>query len=286
MITDVERNEILRYITERRCTDGGYCHYRLDEPNAADTFYALDSLRLLDALSPDRATEDFLLGMQHPDGGYATLYAGAFALRSLALIGSGPALDPQPWLCAMHPVPHSEQRPVESLSAFERTCTHLTLCRILRIRTDGPLRDAVLRHLHAHHHADGGFGHPQSTLIETAHSLAILGILGQPPDRYGTRWFLLQCEHPMFGYLNHPRATPAFLEHVAAGVECAVLTGRPPGYPEGCRTFVRKCRNANGGYTRSIFGGISTLENTWLAIRALTRIRQTEPHGEYAHERK
>jgi len=276
MITHVERNETLRYITERRCAGGGYCHYRLDEPNAADTFYALDSLRLLDALSPDRATEEFLLGIQHPDGGYATIYAGAFVLRSLALLGSGPALDPQPWLCAMHPVPHSDARPVESLSAFERTCTHLTLCRILGIRTDGPLRDAVLRHLHARHHADGGFGHPQSTLIETAHALAIRNMLGQPPEPSRTGRFLQRCEHPVFGYLNRPRATPAFLEHVAAGVDCAVLTGRPPGYPEGCRTFIGKCRNANGGYSRSIYGGISTLENTWLAVRTLTRIRRDQ----------
>jgi len=118
MIPDDERERTIRFIAERRCENGGYCHYRLDEPGTADTFFALDTLRLL-------------------------------------------------------------------------------------------------------------------------------GI---------------------------PGSVPSFLEHAAAGAECAVLAGVPHRFPEACREFIRRCRNANGGYSRSIFGGISTLENTWLAIRVLARL--------------
>lgn len=119
------------------------------------------------------------------------------------------------------------------------------------------------------HHPDGGFGHKRSTVIETWHALAILDRIGEPHSPFQVARFLRRCEHPDFGYLGIPGSAPAFLEHVAAGAECAVLTGLPPRFPAACREFVRRCRNANGGYSRSIFGGISTLENTRLAIRAL-----------------
>jgi hypothetical protein len=276
MISDVKRKETIRFIADRRCASGGYCHYRLDEPNAADTFFALDTLRILGGLAPDPTTDDHLLRTQHPDGRYPTFYAGAYVLRSLALMGKEPTADPCPWLRSFDPLQGSDERPVESASVFERTCTHLNLCRTLGIRPDKPLLDAVLQHLKVHHHPDGGFGHPRSSLIETAHALVILDLLGEPHGKFGAERFLQRCEDATFGYLNTPGATPAYLEHLAAGVECAVLTGRPPRFPERCRIFVNECRNANGGYSRSIFGGISTLENTHLAIRTLALMNQTE----------
>jgi hypothetical protein len=284
MISDVEQKETIRFIADRRCASGGYCYYRLDEPSAADTFFALDTLQLLGALAPDPTTNEFLLRMQQPDGRYPTFYAGAYVLRCLALIEKEPAIDPRPWLSSISPVPGTGKRPVESVSVFERTCAHLDLCRILGIRPNKQIRDAVLYHLNTHHHPDGGFGHPRSSLIETAHALRILDVLGEPHGTFGAERFLQRCEDAAFGYLDSPGATPPYLEHLAAGVECAFLTGRPPRFPERCRMFVNKCRNGNGGYSRSIFGGISTLENTHLAIRTLTFINQTENLWRYQHD--
>jgi len=284
MISDVERNQTIRFIADCRCASGGYCHYRLDEPNVADTFFALDILRLLGALAPDPVTDEFLLRMQHPDGRYPTFYAGAYVLRCLALIGKEPAVDPCPWLRSFDPFRGSGERPIESISVFERTCTHLGLYRTLGIHPDEQLRDVVLRHLIAYHNPDGGFGRPRSSLIETAHAVTILAMVGKPHGTFGAERFLRQCEDAAFGYLNTPGATPAYLEHLAAGVECAALTGRPPRFPERCRTFIYECRNANGGYSRSIYGGISTLENTHLAIRTLALINQIE-HRRDQHDR-
>lgn len=285
MISDVERKETIRFIADRRCASGGYCHYRLDEPNAADTFFALDTLRLLGALVPDPVTDDHLLRMQQPDGRFPTFYAGAYVLRCLALLGEEPAADPCPWLRSFDPIQGSGERPVESVSVFERTYAYLNLCRTIGVHPDKQLRDAVLRHLNTHHRPDGGFGHPRSSLIETAHAMMILDLLGEPHGMFGAERFLRRCEDATFGYLNTPGATPAYLEHLAAGVECAVLTGRPPRFPERCRLFVDECRNGNGGYSRSIFGGISTLENTHLAIRTLALLSQTENLWRYQHDR-
>ncbi len=276
MILDVERNQTIQFIIDRRCASGGYCFYRLDEPNAADTFFALDTLRLLGALAPDPVTDEFLLRMQHPDGRYPTFYAGAYVLRCLALTGGEPAVDPNPWLRSFDPVQDTGEGPLEVISIFERTCTYLDLYRILGIHPDRQLRDAVLRHLTAYHNPDGGFGHPRSSLIETAHALAILAMIDEPYSAYGVEQFLRRCENAVFGYLNSSGATPAYLEDLVAGVKCAALIGRSPRFSGRCRSFVDKCRNANGGYSRSIYGGISTLENTRLAIRTLVLINQIE----------
>ena len=37
---------------------------------------------------------------------------------------------------------------------------------------------------------------------------------------------------------------------------------------------IRKCCRENGGYVRSMFGGSPTLENTWLALDALSLIER------------
>ena len=41
-----------------------------------------------------------------------------------------------------------------------------------------------------------------------------------------------------------------------------------------CEEFIRKCCRENGGYVRSVFGGSATLENTYLALDALTAIER------------
>jgi hypothetical protein len=58
----------IEYIRERRCSSGGYCFYRLDEPNAGDTFHALASLAMLDALPDnDVATREYLQSFRNSE---------------------------------------------------------------------------------------------------------------------------------------------------------------------------------------------------------------------------
>ncbi len=272
MISDDERERTIRFIAERRCENGGYCHYRLDEPGAADTFFALDTLRLLGAIEHDPVTGAFLMRMQHDDDGFGTFHTGVYALRSCAILGLQPPFDPGPWARSFDPIPRGAERSVESASIFERTWFSLDLYRLLGVGIAEPLREEVLSLVRSFHHPDGGFGHKRSTMIETWHALAILDRIGEPHSPFRVARFLRRCEHPDFGYLGIPGSTPSFLEHAAAGVECAMLAGVPPRFPEACREFIRRCRNANGGYSRSTFGGISTLENTWPAIRVLARL--------------
>ncbi|QSZ66237.1 hypothetical protein RJ40_01350 [Methanofollis aquaemaris] len=266
MFTDEIICSCIRYIAERRCADGGYCFYRLEEPNPADTFFALDTLRLLGAVPDDPETACWLLERQGEDGRYYSLESGYYVLSSLAVLDLGPERDPLPWLFSIVPsVSNGGTRPVESTSLLSRPHLFVRLCLTLRAHPSPTVRTALLNAVRTCHRPDSGYGGGYSTLVETYHALAISAFFGVVPP--STRSFLACCVHPVYGYLNLPGAVPAYLEHVAAGVEAARLLGVPPA--DGAGAFVRRCRRDTGGFSRSVFGGTATLENTWYAVRAL-----------------
>lgn len=256
----------IEYIAARRCQDGGYCFYRLNEPNPADTYFALDALRILGAVPEDPPTATWLLERQGEDGRYHSLECGYYALSSLAVLGLKPTHDPCLWLSSIPlSTPSGGTRAVESTSLLARPCHVLKLYRTLRIRPRPAVRTAILDAVRACRHQDGGYGGGASTLVETYHALAISAALEVPS--LGGRAFLTRCLHPTYGYVNLPGVVPAYLEHVAAGVGVARLLGVPPA--ESAETFVRQCRRENGGFGRSVFGGTATLEQTWYAVRTL-----------------
>lgn len=266
MLNNEITSSCIEYIAERRCQGGGYCFYRLNEPNPADTFFALDTLRLLRAVPEDSATINWLLGRQGEDGRYHSLESGYYVLSSLAVLGLKPVHDPRPWLSSIPlSTPVDGTRSVESTSLLARPYHVLQLCQALGICPPPAVRTAILNAVRACRHQDGGYGGGQSTLVETHHALAIAAALGGPSP--GSRAFLTRCLHPTYGYVNLPGVVPAYLEHVAAGVGVARILRVPPA--ESAGTFVRRCRRENGGFGRSVFGGTATLEQTWYAVRTL-----------------
>lgn len=44
--TDDLKEKVIYYVKERKCNGGGFCFYRLEEPNGSDTYYAIHSLSL------------------------------------------------------------------------------------------------------------------------------------------------------------------------------------------------------------------------------------------------
>jgi len=268
-----EQETTIRYIRERRCLSGGYCFYRLDEPNAGDTFYALASLAMLDALPDnDDATLSYLHPFQHPDGGYSNVNVGHAVIRSLNLLGERPHIDPAEWILSSLLPPGDSTRPVESSSLFEPLYLLTGLCSLLSIEIPPEKKATVISAVLRYQHPDTGFGYPRSTIIETAHALAILGALDYPVSSTGSTAFLKQCEDPAYGFLAVPGSKPGYLEHVHAGVlACSVLGYYSPVLLQG-EEFIRKCCRENGGYVRSVFGGSATLENTYLALDTLDLI--------------
>jgi len=267
------REITIQYISERRCASGGYCFYRLDEPNAGDTFYALASLAILDALPrDDEATRTYLHSFQRSDGSFPNVNVGHAVIRSLALLDERPAINPSDWILTAMTAPGDATRPVESMSLFEPLYQLVNLCRLLEIPIHSREKDELIRAVLGYRRPDTGFGQSYSSMIETAHALAILAALDNETAAQPSVRFLHLCEDPDHGFLSVPNTRPPFLEHIHAGVlACSMIGYRSP-VLEPCGDFIRKCCRENGGYVRSTFGGSATLENTYLALDTLDMI--------------
>jgi len=94
------RQRVIRYVLQRKFLSGVFCFYRLDEPSGSDTWHALSILDLLQEGFEDEATVAYLRRTQHPDGSYDSVYAAYYAIKSLALLGERPSLDPRPYVTA------------------------------------------------------------------------------------------------------------------------------------------------------------------------------------------
>ena len=262
----------IEYIRERRCSSGGYCFYRLDEPNAGDTFHALASLAMLGALHDDNATLSFLHMFQHPDGKFSNVNVGHAVIRSLIILGERPHIDPADWILSSLLPPGDSTRPVESSSLFEPLYLLTDLCMLLGIAIPDDKKAAIMSAVLRYQHPDTGFGYPRSSIIETAHALAILAAMGYPVSSTGSTLFLKQCEDPASGFIAVPGSKPGYLEHIHAGVLACSALGYYSLVFVQCEEFIGKCCRENGGYVRSIFGGSPNLENTWLALDTLAII--------------
>lgn len=272
METDDIRCRVVRYVMERKCVSGGFCFYKLEEPNGSDTWHALSILDLLKVQFEDAATVACLQRMQRPDGTYDGIYAAYYAIKSLALLGETPFLDPRPYVLSnLENFRFDAKRlPAEVISMFRRTSYLVELYGVLEMDADGPLRDSMVDFILGFQNEDGGFGHLFSTLLDTARALAMLKNLGQPIEALGTEGFIRLCEVPFYGFTDIPRTTLSFLEYVHAGVLASYLVARRPTYRNSCEAYILNCRTRNGGFSRTLQGGIATLENTWHGVHALS----------------
>lgn len=263
----------IEYIRERRCSSGGYCFYRLDEPNAGDTFHALASLAMLDALPvDDDATRNFLHTFQNSGKHFSSVNVRYAVTKSLILLGEKPDEHPASWILPLLIPPRDGIRPVESSSLFEQLKLLTDLCTIQNVTIPSEMKSEMISAVLRYQHKDRGFGHPVSTIIETADALAILAALGYSVSLTGSTEFLKQCEDPASGFLAVPGSKPGYLEHIHSGVRACSVLGYPSPLFAQCEEFIRKCCRENGGYVRSIFGGSPNLENTWLALDTLAII--------------
>lgn len=268
------KDRVIRYVLDRKCLAGGFCFYKLEEPNGSDTWHALSILDVLKVQFEDTATVAYLKRMQHPDGSYDSVYASYFAIKSLALLGETPSLDPRPYI--LRNLEHyrfdATKLPVEIISMFRRTSYLIELYGVLEMDADGPLRDSMVEFILGFQNEDGGFGYLFSTLLDTARALAMLKNLGRPIEELGAEGFIRRCEVPFYGFTDIPHTTLSFLEYVHAGVLASYLVSRRPTYRDPCEAYILNCQNRMGGFSRTVQGGIATLENTWHGVHALTML--------------
>ena len=266
--------KVIQYVLDRKCHSGGFCFYKLEEPNGSDTWHALSILDILQVKFNDAATVAYLKDTQRPDGSYDSIYAAYYAIKSLALLGEKPSLDPRPFVLrnlARYRF-DATKLPAEVISMFKRTSYLIDLYGALGMDTDGPHRDNMVDFILGFQNEDGGFGYLFSTLLDTVRALAMLQSLSRPIGKLGAGKFIRLCEVPFYGFTDIPHTTLSFLEYVHAGVLASYLISRRPTYREQCAEFVLNCQNRNGGFSRTPHGGIATLENTWHGVHALTML--------------
>ena len=267
---------VIRYTSERRCTEGGYCFYRLPEPNAADTHAALDAYNRLGGVQEDPATVRFLCSLQRPDGSYANSFVARAAIGGLLLLGKVPVHDPALWLLGRLCFTGEDEAPPETISRLEGLLAVIESCHLLRIPINREVGDGIVNQLRSSRREDRGWGSVHSTLIETGHALRILSLLEDNRSFSQSERFLRLCEDPTFGFLSLPGATPAFIESVTAGLQVCHLLRVRSRYADACRLFIRSCELQNGGYCRSQFGGAATLEYTGMAVEAIALLDQMD----------
>jgi len=268
------QERVHRYVQDRRCCGGGYCFYRLEEPNSSDTYWALAILHRLGLRVQDEDTARYLQSFQRVDGGFENFQIAYFALKGLQLLNSTPLRDPAPYLMDQLQVYDVQLVPAGEASIFKHMYLLVDMCVSLGIALRPPVQEQIAAFVLNQETPDGGFGRGCGTLIETAQALAILQWLDNLPEEKSTANFVSHCESPLFGFVNVPRTMPGYIEHIYWGLQARRLAGGKPLYPETCLEIVMMSQNLTGGFSRTTYGGIANLENTFFAVESIDYLKR------------
>ena len=266
----------LNYVLSRRCTGGGYCFFRQDnpdyfcieEPNAFDTYYALSTLELLRGFSKDEMTQRFLLSKQDPDGAYPLLNYGYFILGGLGLLKTRPQYRPQKYL--KDALDLCVRRGELGFLSLEKIHLIASLFKDFRLKVCDDQKRSLVRQVLSMKNKDGGFGKVVSSLDDTSMAMLALKDLDYLIDQGPVTAFVKRCEDPNYGFVDVPGTSLGCIENIHAGVVTADLIGRRPTFLKQAERAVRMCMNDNGGFSRAVGGGISNLENTYFAVHSLS----------------
>ncbi|MBN1829564.1 MAG: hypothetical protein JW884_10530 [Deltaproteobacteria bacterium] len=263
-----QRERIIEYVLARRCESGGFCFYKLDEPNGSDCYYALSILNQLDVPFHDDKTVAWLQNMQHDDGSYDSIFNAFYSLKSLRFLNEKPTRDLAPYLLKhlQHYAVDVRKLPAEILSIFKRLIYLVDLYRTVEMERDEMIESNIIRFIFSFENEDRGFGYIQSNLTETSRALAILDMLDYPVKELETEQFIRRCEMPLFGFTDVPHSSLSYMEYIHAGVLASSIISYRPRYHDRCVDFILNCQNKSGGFSRSPHAGIATMENAYYAI--------------------
>jgi hypothetical protein len=222
--------QLILYVESTRSDDGGYCFYRLNESNAADTFYAVYVLSALHRPVPEpELTADFLQQCQCSDGSFQSIYLADYVLRGLDLLGVPPLFDQDSFL-------------------------HHQLKRLLRIVSQ-PCYELSSSFL--------------ESLGRAVVILALQHLEPAPAVKNEVVTAVRPYKRPEGGFSHTPINTPNYLDEIHRGLSIIRAVNERPRYPRETAQFIGQLQNANGGFRRAADPGISRLENAFYALNAL-----------------
>ncbi|MEM2740085.1 MAG: prenyltransferase/squalene oxidase repeat-containing protein [Candidatus Bathyarchaeia archaeon] len=267
---------IVGYILERQNEDGGYTFCRGTDSSAEDTFYAIESLRIL-WVKPRNIgkTIRFLKGLQYSDGGFDSVKIAYYVVKSLGVLGYSPSRSMHRLIDEVKGIISSlgslPDVYVEISSELEYLYLAVELAGMLEIGVD---RDYLVESVLRFKNSDGSFGSVKhSRIASTSYALDTLKILGYRVDSLAdTLGWVRRRESPDGGFGYEPGAKPICLEDTYFGLKALEALGEKPRYQFETLRFIAKLQNLNGGFRRSIFLGISDLESTYRAVRSAAAI--------------
>lgn len=267
---------LIQYIDKRQIKEDGGIGYSFVKdlpPNIKDTFFALSCLKMIEATSPDHKIVRFLSSYGEFD-----FYGAYYATKCLKLVGA--KMQIQDGMLRW------------SFEGNERVMPYRVpstpLIRYLKYEVYGEYGSSI-------------FSSPLSALLKrielqepnispslikslltllssgrldimTAYMvleiLNVINMQGHPVSipstaSNGIRQFLSRCTTRK-GYVANPTSNSVSLETTYAGHRIARYIGLPD--PLGIIGFIDELQNENGGFRRTTFGGISTLESCYLAL--------------------
>jgi len=255
--------DALNYILERRCPSGGYCFYRLDEPNAQDTYFALNVLDLLCIEFQDAKTVKFLKQLQHPDGSYQSLDTCFYCFESLLLMGEEP----------IHPVnSFLDLAENELIKAYhtrnfskETFLRHAYLYSLIKKRLKQCISQQIIKVIRK-------MDKSCLLLSEKFYITEILLNAGEKIERQQIEDFLREREDPIWGFKEAANVHLVYLEQQYMGMKLCERFEIEPLYPSTIEAFVLSCKKGNGGFSRSEMG-IATLKYTYFALYVLNALK-------------
>jgi hypothetical protein len=268
-------HQLVEYVESTRSDDGGYCYYRLNESNAADTFYAVYVLTALNRPVPEpELTADFLQQHQGSDDSFQSIYSADYVLRALDLLGVPPPFDPNDFLQSQLEGTLS----IASQPYYELSNSFLAslgkAVAILALRHDEPspaVKTEVVEAVRPYKRPEGGFGVDHASVYSTYNAVQALSFsLSDSPA--GVSQWIRRCEWKKGGFSQTPVNTPNYLDEIHRGLSIMRAVNERPRYPQETATFIGRLQNANGGFRRAADSGISSLENAYYALKALVEL--------------
>jgi len=280
-----ERQKIIDFIEDKHLSDGGYFFAKVLPSGGVDTYYAVKSLRLLGA-KPEAASIVSFWRENERSGNISDL-TGLYLLTKTYQVLNIPLPKKKVYHDLLITELHSSRLfqwrkflTIESgtIGLYEQS-VNVNYTEIL----EGELRElAYLTELLLDYHIpfqkikvvefvlslqnkDGGFGKMRdSQLATTYYSLYILSLLSS-----------CTVAKTVLPYLEKNRIHVLYLEDLFWLEESLVLLHVPRVSFQYILDFCAECARADGGFSRSRFMGISTLEYTYYVVQLLVRL-QTE----------
>ena len=267
------------YVLQHQSPGGGFCFYRneyLDEPNLADTWYAVSILaNLLQAEVPHRSRHaDFVTGL--------SIQPQAFALHERVRVLQCLGHD-DPWSSEVRMAVMSLPLRVATVDAqtaalsteLAQLADTLWLKHYFQLDVEPRELMQAVRRLE---HLEGGFGTPPN-LLDTGAALGVLAFGGESASPR-TADFVLRMGVPGFGFRLTASSMSPNLETTCAGVTSCCLLGLPVPHADDAASFILSCQSSNGGFARAS-GALPDLSLTQLALSTLAQHAATQ----FAHDR-